>query len=275
MGTPEVKSAARILDLLEMLSVVPGSMRLTDIARQMDMPKSSTVALLGTLSGRGYVELQGDGYVLAQRYRGGDWVAGECGLMRRAAQPVMGTLAAQTGESCFLAIAAHDWQVQYVEKAVSDNPLRYDIALPLLRPAHSTSVGLVLLADQPDDVLRRYLASGRITKLTERTVTDPERLMSDIACARADGVATIADSSVMGASGVAAPIRGRSGAIIGALCVIAPTPRFDSARERITLHLRDAALQISAQFPGQHASRSALPDASPTSAPPRQTPWTA
>ena len=55
MRTIEVKSAARILDLLELLSVVPGPMRLTDIARQMNMPKSSTVALLGTLAGRGYV----------------------------------------------------------------------------------------------------------------------------------------------------------------------------------------------------------------------------
>ena len=69
------------------------------------------------------LELRGDGYVIAERYRGGDWIAGEFGLMRRAAQTVMATLSTQTGESCFLAIAAQDWQVQYVEKAISDNPL--------------------------------------------------------------------------------------------------------------------------------------------------------
>ncbi len=264
MKTLEVKSAARILDLLEMLSVVPGPMRLTDIARQMEMPKSSTVALLGTLSGRGYVEQRGDGYVIAARYRGGDWIAGECGLMRRVAQTVMGDLAAQTGESCFLAIAAHDWHVQYVEKAVSDNPLRYDIALPLLRPAHATSVGRVLLTDQPDDVLLRYLSSGRVAKLTERTVIDPQALMSAIARVRADGYATITNSSVMGASGVAAPIRGSGGAIIGALCVIAPTPRFDAAREHITAHVRAAALQICAQLPTHNA---------PSDAAPRQPRW--
>lgn len=264
MGTTEVKSAARILDLLEMLSVVQGPMRLTDIARQMDMPKSSTVALLGTLSGRGYVELHGDGYRIAQRYRAGDWIEGENGLMRRTAQAIMVALAARTGESCFLAIPAHDWDVQYVEKAISDNPLRYDIALPLLRPAHATSVGLVLLADQPDDVLRQYLASSRVVKLTERTVTDPELLMHSIERVRSDGYATIANSSVMGASGVAAPIRGSSGAIIGALCVIAPTPRFDTARAAITTHVRDATRQICAQLPVLHK---------PDRATPRQTRW--
>lgn len=253
MRTNEVKSAGRILDLLELLSAVPAPMRLSDIARQMNMPKSSAFALLNTLAGRGYVELNGAFYAIADQYRHGNWTAGEYGLMRRAALPFMTSLAAQTGESCFLAIAANDWQVQYVEKAVSENPLRYDMALPLLRPAHSTSVGLILLADHAEQELRGYVESGRVSKLTEKTVTDPERLLADVGQARVNGHATIADSSVMGVSGVAAAIRRNSGAAIGALCVIAPTPRFDAARDRITELVRDAAAQISAQVPTKDA----------------------
>ncbi|HQX59873.1 MAG: IclR family transcriptional regulator [Rhodoferax sp.] len=270
MKTLEVKSAARILDLLELLSVVPGPMRLTDIVRQMDMPKSSAFALLNTLSGRGYVDLSGDGYVISERFRSGDWISGEYGLMRRTAQPVMAMVALDTGESCFLAIAAHDWQIQYVEKSVSGNPLRYDISLPTLRPAHSTSVGLVLLAEQPDDVLQRYLASDRVIKLTEKTETDPERLMQTIAGVRANGYARVANSSVMGASGVAAAIRGVSGMAIGALCVIAPTPRFDAGQDRITEHVRDAAAQIGALLPGRNS-----PNASVVSVPRGHTQWSA
>ena len=124
------------------------------------------------------------------------------------------------------------------------------MALPLLRPAHSTSVGLVMLADQPQHLLPLYARSGRLEKLTEKTVTDPERLLADIERVRIDGYATIADSSVMGVSGVATAIRRSSGAVIGALCVIAPTPRFDAARDRITELVCEAARQISAQVPG-------------------------
>jgi|GEM_PF-614729 len=268
MGTTEVKSAARILDLLELLSAMPEPLRLTDIARKMDMPKSSAFALLNTLAGRGYVEANGDGYVIAERYREGAWISGELGQMRRAAQPVMSSLSSQTGESCFLAIAAQDWQVQYIDKAVSDNPLRYDIALPMLRPAHPTSVGLMLLTDQPDEILRRYLASDRVSKITEKTVTDPERLFQDIQRARNAGLAMVSDSSVMGASGVAAAIRGFSGGMIAALCVIAPTPRFEAARDRITKGVRDAAAQISAQ-----PSAKDSPVTSGVSASRRQTQW--
>lgn len=270
MKSPEVKSAARILDLLELLSVMPEPMRLTDVARQMDMPKSSASGLLNTLAGRGYVEANGDGYLISERYRQGDWIAGEYGLMRRAAQPVMASLSAQTGESCFLAIAAHDWQVQYIDKAVSDNPLRYDITLPMLRPAHSTSVGRMLLADQSLDALRRYLASDRVSQLTEKTVTDPELLLREVNRARDAGFAAITDSSVLGASGVAAPIRGVAGSTIGALCVIAPTPRFDAARASITQRVRDAAAQISAQLPSTTVAATSVASASQ-----RQTRWTA
>ncbi len=270
MKSPEVKSAARILDLLELLSVMPEPMRLTDIARQMDMPKSSASGLLNTLAGRGYVDASGDGYVISQHYRQGDWIAGELGLMRRAAQSLMAGLSAQTGESCFLAIPAHDWQVQYIDKAVSDNPLRYDISLPMLRPAHSTSVGRVLLADQPLAALRAYLASDRVTKLTEKTVTDPELLLQEVERTRNAGFSTMTDSSVLGASGVAAPIRGVGGGVISALCVIAPTPRFDAARDNITQLVRAAAAQISAQLPAI-----ATPASSAAPASKRQTRWTA
>lgn len=266
----EVKSAARILDLLELLSVVPGPMRLTDVARQMDMPKSSASGLLNTLAGRGYVDASGDGYMISERYRQGDWIAGEYGLMRRAAQPLMAALSSQTGESCFLAIPAHDWHIQYIDKAVSNNPLRYDIALPMLRPAHSTSVGLVLLADQPSAALRRYLESDRVTRLTEKTVTDPELLLREVERTREAGYATVTDSSVLGVSGVAAPIRGVAGSIIGALCVIAPTPRFDLARNSIIQQVRDVAAQISAQLPS-----TALPATAAAPASQRQPRWTA
>jgi len=248
MRPVEVKSAARILDLLELLSIAPKPLRQTDIVRQLSLPKSSAFALLNTLTGRGYVELRGDGYVISERYRQGDWMSGEYGLMRRAAQPVMGALAAQTGESCFLAIPAHDWQVQFVDKAVSDHALRYDFELPALRPAHSTTVGLIMLAAQPEDVLRRHLASDRITKVTVKTITDPVILLQIIERARAAGYVLSSDNSELGASGVAAPIRGVFGSTIAALCVVAPTPRFQPERDTITQRLRDAAAQISAQM---------------------------
>ncbi|UUZ77027.1 IclR family transcriptional regulator [Polaromonas sp. P1(28)-13] len=270
MKTPEVKSAARILDLLELLSAVPEPLRLTDVAKQMGMPMSSTSGLMNTLAGRGYVEASGDGYVIAPRYRQGNWVLGEYGLMRRAAQPLMTGLAAHTGESCFLAIPAHDWQIQYIEKAVSENPLRYDIALPMLRPAHSTSVGRVMLADHPLAAVRRYLASDRITRLTEMTVTDPQLLLQEVERVRDAGFALISDSSVLGASGVAAPIRGVAGAAIGALCVIAPTPRFDAARDSITRYVCAAAAQISAQLPSTTPPATSIASASQ-----RQTRWSA
>lgn len=251
---PEVKSAARILDLLELLGAAAGPLRHSEIARHMEMPKSSASALLDTLEGRGYVTSGADGYVLAEHYREGGWALGEYGVVLRVARGAMQRVAQETGESAFLAVPVHDWQVRYVEKVVSENPLRYDIPLGTQRPAHSTSVGRVLLAEMPDDMLQRYLASERVAKVTPKTVTDPRKIMAAIERVRRDGCALISDSSVVGASGVAAPIRDPSGAVLASLCVIAPSARFAAAAESITRIVCDAAARIGAALPAAAAS---------------------
>ena len=53
MRTPEVKSAGRILDVLELLAGLPQGIRLNQLARTLAIPKSSASGLLGTLVVRG------------------------------------------------------------------------------------------------------------------------------------------------------------------------------------------------------------------------------
>src|SRR5262245_16388176 len=140
MRTAEVKSAGRILDVLELLAGMPQGIRVNQLARTLAIPKSSASALLGTLAVRGYIEPNGEGYRLAGSYRGGGWVGGIVGTLVRAGHAVMEKLVADTGESAFLGVATPSFEIRYVAKVVSGNPLRYDVELESLRPAHSTSI---------------------------------------------------------------------------------------------------------------------------------------
>src|SRR5512140_2851490 len=101
---PEVKSAARILDLLELLGAAAGPLRHSEIARHMEMPKSSASALLDTLEGRGYVTSSADGYVIAEHYREGGWPLAESGLFLPFVLVAMLLVSQNTGESAFLAV---------------------------------------------------------------------------------------------------------------------------------------------------------------------------
>jgi DNA-binding IclR family transcriptional regulator len=243
MRTTEVKSAGRILDVLELLAGLPQGIRLNQLARTLAIPKSSASGLLGTLAVRGYVEATGEGYRLANGYRGGGWVGGVTGMLVRAGHPIMEKLVGDTGESAFLGVATASFDIRYVAKVVSANPLRYDVELDSLRPAHSTSIGQVLLASLSPEELDDYIAHHELTRADGRPPISERMLRRILEKARADGYVTIADSLVAGTSGAAAPVIA-AGRTVAALAIIAPTVRFDAARNRIVPRVVAAAREL-------------------------------
>ena len=244
MRTVSVKSAARILDVLELLAGLPHGIRVNELARQLAMPKSSASSLVATLQGRGYLDAADDGYRLAETFRRNGWVGGMTATLVRASRPVMERLVATTGESTFLGVPTQNLDVRYVAKVVSDNPLRYDVELTALRPAYCTSIGQAILANLPARSVDRYFESHDLKPITNRTVTDEAALRRTLAQVRVRGYVTIADSHVLGASGAAAPVFAGE-RVVAALAVIAPTARFEAGRKRIVPAVVEAAKALS------------------------------
>jgi len=259
-GAGLVKSAARVLDLLEMLAAAPGPLRLSAAAGQLAIPKSSAFALLETLHAKGYVEEGAEGFRLAERFRGHGWVGGDGGLLLAMARPAMRALAAATGESVFLGILTPSQEVRYLHKAVSASPVRYDGALDQLRPAYCTSIGQVLLADLPEGELDAYLARTALRAWTPGTPTSARRVREMVRIARARGYAHTLDGHVQGAAGVAAAIRDAAGRALAGLAVIGPSWRFVPMRLGHARAVRGAAAEIGAALgargpqPGRRAS---------------------
>src|SRR5690625_588960 len=200
-----VKSATRVLDLLEFFSATSTAVTLTEIARQLSMPKSSTSALLNTLVDRGYVENEAGGYVLAARYRVSGWVGGPYARLLRAAHPVMVELSAAIHESVFLGVLNERGMVQYLDKVVSKEPLRYDVDLSKERFAYATTIGQVLLAHWPKDKLEHYLAQQPLEQITPKTEVDLDKLRARLAQVHEHGYAELTDTHVLGVSGISAP----------------------------------------------------------------------
>jgi DNA-binding IclR family transcriptional regulator len=244
-ASSEVKSAARVLDVLELLAQLGAGIRLNELARQLGIPRSSASGLMATLSGRGYVESHGDGYRLAASFRNAGWVGGTSGALLRAAQPVMRKLARQTEESAFLGIPTADLQVRYVAKEIGDSPIAYDVELNTQRAAYSTTIGTILLSGMDPPALDHYLQTHELRRMTPHTETDAQRIRQAVAQARERGHVILVDSNVMGASGAAAPIRA-GGKVIAGLSVIAPSSRFDPRRDHIIECVMAAAAEIGA-----------------------------
>ena len=251
-----VKSATRVLDLLELFSTVVEPLGVTDVAKRLEWPKSSAQALLLTLVGRGYLTREAEGYTLPADLRGG-WVGGIRFRLLGVAAGAMKNMAHESGESAFVGMMTGAGKIQYLAKAVSSNEVRYDASLAHPRPLHCTSIGLVILAYMDEKQLARWLKPSLLVPVTPRTETDPAKIQRVLRHARENGYAEVRDANVEGASGVSAPIFGPGGEVIAGLNLGAPSSRYDANRDKLIRIVCREAASISTALRAPHAMKPA------------------
>ncbi|MFC4167440.1 IclR family transcriptional regulator [Teichococcus aestuarii] len=255
----EVKSAGRILELLEFLAAAAEPVSLKEVALELGFPRSSTHGLLQTLVGRGYaLREEGDRYVMNPACRSGPgWSGGPTAHLVAVARPVMEKLRDESGETVVLGVRMRNQDVKRCAKLVSLQAVRYDTTRETQMPAYCTAMGRVLLAYAEPGVVDAYLARLQPERLTPRTVTDRAALRGLIEAARRDGYAISDEEMVLGGTGIAAPVRTRSGRVEAAINLGVVTPRYAANRERMIGLVVAAARQLSFRMGHMSAVESA------------------
>lgn len=243
-----VKSAQRVLAILELLTAREAPLTFTDIASALGYPRSSLHSLLATLVASGWAELD----PLTRRYTLGirAWQAGNAYLravdLADRARPHMERVRDGLGETVQLAVLDGRHNV-YVAKVDGDQMLMLASAVGRRLAAHATGVGKVLLADLPAGTRRALLAGQPLERFTEHTLTDLDRLEEELALIRARGHSTDNEEYTRGVRCVAVPVRDHTGRAVAAMSVSVPTIRFDQARADDALaRLTTAANALSA-----------------------------
>lgn len=249
-----VKSADRVLDILELLAAAESAVPLREISDRLSIPKSSTLMLLRTLEARGYVARGGgDGYVLdtapgARGVRAGEFGWGASRPMRllRVARPVMQELVDTLQETTTLGALRPDGDVQVLGAIVSPLAIRYDLGRLKVIPGYCTAMGQAMLAFQDSEMVERYIAHCRFEKLTERTIADAPSLRARLAQIRRRGWSVHIDERFLGVSGAAVPIADESGRVVAAINIATVTVRFRKRQAEIVAGLRAGAARIAA-----------------------------
>ncbi len=254
-----VKSASRVLDMLDLFTTTLTPIGVSEIARQLGIPKSSAHGLLGTLEARGYIVREDNLFVLAPELRfGKGLVEGPLARLIQVAGSTMRAVADECGESAFVSVLTPDRQhIKYVAKAVTSNEVRYDAELTHPRPAYATSSGIVMLAHRPQNEVDDFLARVSPRQITRRTVTDIDELRRVIAKAKRDGFAESSDANVTGATGISTPILGRDNYAIAAFALVAPTWRYKESRPRLRKQVTAGAAEIMRNMRGDDVSSAA------------------
>lgn len=256
--TREVKSAVRTLEILELLARAREPVALKEVVLELGFPKSSAHALLQTLVSRGYATRCGtDRYALDEALRHGPgWLDRSEAQLVAAARPVMERLRDALGETVFIGVRTNSGDVRRLEKCVSRHAIRYDTDRQDPAPGYCSAMGRVMLAHWDPAAVQRYFARVRLAAHTRFTVTDRRRIVAILTQIRSAGYAVLDQEYVLGATGIAAPIRNRSGTVVAVIDVGAVAQRY-AARPRAMIEgVQRAAAAISARL-GHRAARRA------------------
>lgn len=225
-----VRNAARVL---RAFSGADQELGVSELARRLDLGKSTTHRLLATLAHERLLERDpatGRYRLGLALYELGTTVTEHVDL-HQAALPVLTSLRHTTGEMVHVAVL-DGLEVVYVERLESHNMLPIFRRVGHRLPAHLTSSGKVLLAALPRDVLLAMLDGVRLERRTARTITDPRRLLRDLDLVAERGWAVNQEEGHPGVVSVGAPLRGPDGRVIAAVSVVGATSRMTAATMR-------------------------------------------
>ena len=120
-------------------------------------------------------------------------------------------------------------------------------------PLHSVAAGKVLLASFPEREIMRLVRRG-LARCTERTITQLEPLLEDLARVRRRGYATAFGEFDKGLNAIAAPVHDARGHVIAALDVWGPAFRVTPPRiPELVGQVREAAGAVSVRLGGTPA----------------------
>jgi len=203
MNDPQVKSAARALQVLEYFEQVQRPAGVQEMARALKWPVSSTSVLVKTLCDMGYLNRHPDSQKFAPTMRQpllGGWIRAG-----RADGHALAELVSQarrvTGLSAVLS-SRHGQHVQYiyVQLAAASNFVSRSPHSGTLRTICRCAAGIALLVHESPDKIA--LLSRATAALEERPINLAE-LMTRVEEARKAGYAWQADSNIPGVGDVA------------------------------------------------------------------------
>ena len=250
MQDATVKSADRVLDVLELLTSEPDGLTLSEVAMRVGWPKSSTHALLRTLENRGYLSRDLDSRTFRIGIR--IWEAGQAYRLQddlvRQALPAMRRVVETVEETVQLAIRDGRDNV-YVAKVESRQPMQLVSRVGSRIPSHGTGLGKVLLADLGDPELADLYAGVALTRFTPNTITDFARLKRELSTVRTRGYAEDKEEFALGLRCIAVPIPDLHGRTIAAMSCSVPSARLDGPKaERILGLLRQAVAEVAGRM---------------------------
>jgi len=228
-----MKTVDKAFNLLSYFTTTAPEFGLSELARQADLDKATTLRILVSLMKHGFIE-QDD---VSKKYRLGASVL-RFARIREATfpivsvlQPFVDRLAQQTSETAHASLASEEALIT-IAIAEPVRSTRVFVDPSQLLPFHATASGLAYLAFARPEIAETILSGSDFSVHTELTLRDPAKLRARMAQIRDRGYAIAERSFETEVIGIAAPIFSAGGHSLGALAVASVASRMSEETER-------------------------------------------
>lgn len=215
-----VPSVERTLRILEILAISQRGMSLSEISRNLALPKSSTCLLLATLEKNGYLQKN----VQTGRYHFGLQLislsrnALENLDLRQVARPILQKLAQATRLTVHLAVLERGESV-IVDKIEAPGLVKLATWVGRRVDVNCTAVGKALIAFLPKDSFNKQVKGRVLAKHNDRTIVSIRALERELAQVRKLGYSFDDEEDEIGLRCVGAPVFDSNAAVIAAISV--------------------------------------------------------
>lgn len=222
----QVNSVRRTFEIIEQLSKVGSKgAGVSELASDLDMPKSTTYRYLDTLRTAGYVVKHDDRYYIGLRFASLGIHAQNRRKAYRDAKPIVEDLASETGERAQFIVEEHG-QLICVHWASGNRAVIGDMEVGKTRPIHVTSAGKAILSEMPQEQVDEIIAQLEFEPLTDNSITDPDEFRRELEIVREYGFSINDEEFITGLRSVGVPVVGPDG-VIGAFTLSGPIRRLD------------------------------------------------
>jgi len=228
-AAPEVPvKATRVsFQVVEALQELDGA-GVTELSDHLGIPPSTVHDHLRTLKDLELIVKEDGSYHTGMRFLEFGGYARQRKKVFEVAKPELQKLSEQTGEHANLMIEEHGLGV-FLYKTEGENAVKLDTYNGYRVHLQTTALGKAIMAHMPREEVVDILDRHGMPAITDRTITDRERLFDEFEEIRERGYAKDVEERVEGMRCVAAPILADN-EVLGAISVSGPKNRVEGKR---------------------------------------------
>ncbi|WP_207539505.1 IclR family transcriptional regulator [Sabulicella rubraurantiaca] len=238
MSGETIKTARRVLEVLEHFDAVERPLSLKEISTRFDYPPSSTSVLLKTLMQLGYLDYDRytRTYMPTMRIHGlGAWVKNS--MFGTHIIALVDYVVESTGETVSIGTQS-DLYMQYIHTVPSPHAIRLSIKPGTIRPLARSGLGWLILSSRSDEEVEQLVRRINAETPPEGRKTDLGELMEIIRQIRTDGYVMSQHTVTEGAGVIGMLIPERRHGRVLAIGVGGPVVRLTEKKEAILQILR-------------------------------------